>query len=384
VTSRRIPSRVPEVDCPIAENKIHIIAVGFFVSLSFLNHNDVYAWDSKGHEVVGGIADQLLTRQTASRVEKLLGSDIKTLRVASVWADCAKEVKPNQDGFHYQRDPRYHSPSCDVFETSEEIARMEDYVSRNWMQNCGAGTGEEPCHKQYHYADVAIQHDHYDRAYVGTSDHDIVGVINASIDVLEGKASLSPFNIKDKKEALLLLSHFVGDIHQPLHVVSIYINGHNHAFDPDISGSDRSKSTETHGGNLIEVGTTNLHAEWDHVSRGVSVDKLLANAKSQPITEGVVKSWSNKWASEAVVQAKKAFSGIEMTHDGAVKAGNWTVQFSDRPTYLKSKDALQEEQLSKAGARLAQLLNLIANRSNVQTQELSINESSIVNREMGR
>ena len=115
---------------------------------------------------------------------------------------------------------------------------MVDYVTRNWS-NCAYEDRPTNCHKAFHFADVAIQHDTYDRKDVGTSDHDVVAAINAAILVLQSKPAPTPFSIKDKKEALFLLAHFVGDLHQPLHVGAIYLNAAGGEVNPDVGVFDR-------------------------------------------------------------------------------------------------------------------------------------------------
>jgi hypothetical protein len=53
---------------------------------------------------------------------------------------------------------------------------MVDYVSRNWS-NCTYEDKPTNCHKAFHFADVAIQHDDYERRFIGTNDHDVVSAI---------------------------------------------------------------------------------------------------------------------------------------------------------------------------------------------------------------
>ena len=109
---------------------------------------------------------------------------------------------------------------------------------------------------------------------VGTSDHDIVAAINASIAVLQGGTAPAPFNIKNKREALRLLAHYVGDIHQPLHVVSIYLANDGQVVDPDSGTFD--PNSKTRGGLL--VGSAALHSEWDGVPAEMKSDPFLAAA----------------------------------------------------------------------------------------------------------
>jgi len=237
---------------------------------------------------------------------------------------------------------------------------MEDYVRRNW-DNCRRNLKDDPCHKQYHYADVAIQHDHYERIYAGTSDHDIVSAIEAAIAVLQGQPAPTPFSIKDQQEALFLLAHFVGDVHQPLHVGAVYIDKHDHPINPDGPGKKFDPATETRGGNSIDDGSGNLHSEWDGISKTLNPAKIsataISRAKAIGESSGPVRSWSAAWATDTVVASHTAFRGITYSHPG--QKGLWIAHFSDRAKYLATKRRVQSDQLVKAGARLAQALNAI-------------------------
>ena len=148
----------------------------------------VWAWGHQGHETIGAIADALLVGTPAEKeVRNLLGAE--KLATAALWADCVKGVG-NGAPYHYHLNSRY--PECDPFQhSSAGREEMEDYVRRN-APGCHAGGGEELCHKTYHYADVAIEHDSYDRADVGTSDHDVVSAITAAIARLKGQAVPPP------------------------------------------------------------------------------------------------------------------------------------------------------------------------------------------------
>ncbi len=319
----------------------------------------VWAFGSRGHQVAGAIADKMLNAHAAAEVKKNLGMP---LRAASTWADCVKDVMPVAGvGLRYRADPKYHA-ACASFETAAGIARMQSYVQRNW-KTCSTDPKVSACHKKYHFADVAIQQSGYDRAYAGTSDHDIVSAINAAVAVLHGQTTPAPFSIRDKKEALLLLAHLVGDLHQPLHVGSVYLDSQNQAIDPGTAGTPIAKSTDTLGGNAIEDGSTNLHAEWDDVSTALNplalAPPLLAEARAVPATAGDFNAWPTAWATETVLAARNAYKGLSYTHQGALKAGDWVVKMADRPAYAAQRRALQEQQVTRAGARLAQLLNAI-------------------------
>jgi hypothetical protein len=319
----------------------------------------LWAFGPRGHQVVGALADQMLSAHAAAQVKTNLGM---TLRNAATWADCVKDVKPVAGvGLRYQADPKFHA-ACSAFETPVGIARMESYAQRNW-KTCSTDPRVSACHKKYHFADVAVQRGRYDRAFAGTSDHDIVSAIGAAVAVLQGQPAPAPISIRDKKEALLLLAHLLGDLHQPLHVGSVYLDAQNKPMDPGNAGTPIDKATDTVGGNDIEDGGSNLHAEWDDVSTSMNPlalpGPLLAAARAVKATDGDLKDWPAAWATETVAAAHGAFDGLAFSHSGAQKAGDWVVKIPDRPAYAAQRRNVQEKQVAHAGARLAQLLNAI-------------------------
>lgn len=340
-----------------ASRSLPAFALTLSLALSLISlPQTVLAWGALGHQTVGSVADQLIAGSNAEKqVRKLLGSTVP-LKTAAVWADCAKGVVRKEDGsWHYE--PARHYDECKPFETPSRIAAMEDYARRN-AEHCGGSSSDEACrHKSFHYTDVSNLRDHYDKAYIGTSDHDVVSAIQACILVLQGKAAPAPFDIKTKKEALLLLSHFVGDIHQPLHVTAVYLDKEGHVVDPDAGAFD--PATATRGGNSIEDGSTGLHSEWD------SIDSVLSNtlqsptgateARAVPKTRGAPLNWPTAWASDSVRSGHAAFAQLTFGPQGTDE--HWSA--THPKTYAKERRTLQHTQLVKGGARLAQLLTAL-------------------------
>jgi hypothetical protein len=337
--------------------------------LAIAANTPAFPWDYQGHEMVGAIADQMLTDNAKQKVREILGF---TLQVAAPWPDCVRSVvhKADDNKFSYLPSPlhpSYRIP-CKSFETevgsaepsqpSPEQARMEDYAKRNWY-NCTYITSTPGgCHQAFHFADVAIQRDSYNRRHVGTSDHDVVSAINACIVVLQGRPAPVPFSIIDKKEALFLLAHFVGDIHQPLHVGAIYLDSNGTRVDPDATGL--YSDTETQGGNSINDGKRNLHSEWDEIppAWGVTPDAtMLAEARAVPPMPGPINRWAAGWASDTLMKARDAFEGLTFSVPPDHKG--WDVHFADKQAYEKNAEKIKRAQLAKGGARLAQLLNSI-------------------------
>ena len=140
-----------------------------------------------------------------------------------------------------------------------------------------------------------------------------------------------------RREALLFLVHFVGDMHQPLHC------------------SDDSD----HGGNdvTVEFGRSrmNLHHLWDTalLERLPPEDQLFA-ALEREITPAEQAEWSSgtveSWAGESFEAARKVvYGGLPETEPGAVPVLG--------ASYEQAADPVVRRQLEKAAVRLAAILN---------------------------
>lgn len=314
-----------------------------------------FAWGAEGHQTVGAIADQLLVGTKAGAQVKALLGDTSLEKIA-VWADCVKGISPEKD-FAYTSTGRY--PECAQFETASGIAAMADYVRRN-NTNCNPAFDEENCHKQYHYADVALQHDHYETGLAGTSDHDVVHAIQAAILVLEDKPQPKPFQFKDKHEALAVLAHYVGDIHQPLHVGSVFLDAAGKKVNPDEGHYDHG--TNTIGGNALQCPCGNLHALWDDIPQqfkhGRMNDMLAKKARAVAKPAAAIGQWPVLWANDAIHDAKTVFNGTQFSQSTPNKRGNnWSIALPLE--YEKTMQNVKEDALVRAGAHLAQVLQAI-------------------------
>ena len=155
------------------------------------------AWDFPGHRIVGAIADLVLLQHypaaqqpVSELLEKRDGTTIekRTLSQVSVFPDCAK---------------RGNVPFCGRPPSDEERA----YAERNRH------------HDKFHFTDVPLQQPTYRPGSAGTEGIDVVQMIAYAVDQLSGKhpPAKPDVNLTDT-EAVWLLAHLVGDIHQPLHV----------------------------------------------------------------------------------------------------------------------------------------------------------------------
>jgi hypothetical protein len=306
------------------------------------------AYGHQGHETVGLIAASLIKGTNAEKQVKRLLQKEETLATASEWADCAK-------GFTY----------CHADPTEE----MKDFVQRN------------PNHHAYHYTDIPFQLRAYKKGEIGTTPDDVVNIMEDAIRVLKNQPQQNPAHNLKKREALVVLVHMTGDIHQPMHVGAAYISEDDEFIVP--RNEEEAKSTFTQGGNLLCDRSKGVHSYWDTdlVLRAMRVSKvknsvelaqvLLTKAKKIKVDPGVATNWPMRWATESlqlselelapitVVQKRKAGPGRSPCEASDPNSSNyvWDVRLPDE--YGPEGATTVSEQLSKAGARLAWLLRAI-------------------------
>jgi hypothetical protein len=244
-------------------------------------------WGGDGHKIVAQVAYDNLTANAKNEVDRLLDGD--TLATFSVWPDQVKHT-PN-----YSWSAPYHFADMD-----------EDEDQFTFVQDCPEGK----C------------------------------VVQA---ILDYSTTLSAADTsKDQKvEALKFLTHYVGDIHQPLHI------GHK---------GDK-------GGNGINVSffgsNKNLHSVWDEgllKRKGKTWTQYAADLESK-IKPADKTTWLSvtdpaAWATES---HRLAEDHAYRQPAGAV-IQNGDVLGQD---YYNDNIVIVDEQLTKAGLRLAQMLNTI-------------------------
>src|SRR5437762_341636 len=125
-----------------------------------------------------------------------------------------------------------------------------------------------------HHTAIPIQETHYRAGSVGAKPIDVVHMLRNCIAIIEGhnNATNNPTGIT-QKTALRLLVHYVGDIHQPLHVGTAYFGTNAQLVNP----SSTTGAQADGGGNLIGFHGTNLHAYWDTTA----VQNAMAAADEQ-------------------------------------------------------------------------------------------------------
>ncbi len=250
-----------------------------FFLLILLFATQVWAWGPQGHMVVAEVAENNLTPTARAAIRKILNN--KSLASVSTWAD---SIKGQSQWTHTKP---WH------FVTIED---GDDYTTS--------------------------EHNH---------EGDVVGAITEMVQILS-RRNADPVS---KENALKFIIHFVGDIHQPLHVGR---------------GDDR-------GGNEIRINfegrNSNLHALWD----------TLMIMRS-PMDYAAYASWleSEKSFSPPYDLPAFSFSTIiseDMNARAAIYNFAATIEGPIRVTdaYYKRNVDLMNRQLLTGGKRLAKLLN---------------------------
>ncbi len=331
--------------------------------LSLLVAATAHAFGSQGHMAVGNLGDKLIEgTAAAAQVKAILGPG-ERLRQAAIWPDCARAVVQAGGGFKYAPNPMYPQKDCAFFETPAGKQELIDYVARNW-DNCEYGGEKKECHKAFHFADIPLQLGHYAPDSVGAAPHDIVHGITAAIVFLRDGTRTEPFRFGDgdqgRREALRLLAHLLGDVHQPLHVGAVYLTASGRATNPKKTNKS-SADSETRGGNLLVVGPKkNLHEQWDAINKSLGAEDLTGEAAGVLASTGAIEGWAALWATESIGQARNAYRGLSFGKKKTTGSDQgWPVVFKDRPAYLKAQDAIEKEQVTRGGARLAEVLQVL-------------------------
>lgn len=245
------------------------------------------SWGTTGHFAVGLIAQRHLTSQAAAAVSDLLGAE--TLADVSTWADDVRgqAAYAHTDKWHYINLPG-------------GISKESDFAARV----------------------CAMKGDNVYRAVLKCSE------------TLRSDAGR-----EEKVEALKFLVHFVGDLHQPMHV----------------------SHEEDRGGNSIQVKyrnqPANLHSVWDSKlldDKGLGYEKIADRYDSASPRQ--VARWQQdslmQWLWESYQASERLYAEVEQPGGRKMKRA-----------YYKEHIAIAYQRTEMAGIRLAGMLNEIFDHS---------------------
>ena len=309
---------------------------GLAVAITVTLAGPARAWDDFGHMQVAAAAYQRLAAKTRTRVDALL----KLNPHYNDWVVGAK--KRDQPRVAFLRAATW----ADAIK-SDRAYKDDDQKASTAGQNIGYA--DRLRHKYWHFVDSPFSPD-------GTPVIDAPAP-NALTQLTLFKQALCSATTTDdvKGYDLVWLLHLVGDVHQPLHTVSRF---------------DKADPLGDRGGNLVQI-TGNqqppvcddprycpfgppaeLHAFYDDVTgSGYCAEEVqaAADALPRPSARKAAISDESVWVSEGVQLAQTA------VYVPPVGLGDGP--FSLDAAYQKAALALGREQISLAGARLANLLN---------------------------
>jgi hypothetical protein len=245
-----------------------------------------------------------------------------------------------------------------------------------------------PDNPEWHFVDLPLGATAYSATSPGAGPNDVVHAVAKCIDILESPTVDPNFS---KLQALRLLVHFVGDIHQPLHTATGYydVSGTQIALLKDPAAVDGKPNDR--GGNQLCLHPAKangdcanfdeLHAFWDsdmvkHVAGSQSVTKLaqalnnkLADATWKAAQQAQLRNpsgvnyhhWAERWVKNSVTQANGVYdNGVTFGTPHFLANGNLnTIEITLSPTYPDDQLERATVQLAAAGLHLAALLNKI-------------------------
>ncbi len=256
------------------------------------------AWGHVGHQVVATIAQDNLTSQARTMVEKILGPG-EDLASVSTWADSVVKSRPETAPWHFF--------NLDVRQSQGE----------------------------YDIADVCKDH--------GC----VVDQIEKDCGILAQRFA----SRRDKREALKFLVHFLGDVHQPLHC----------ADDKDRGGNEKWFRYYGPHGNSRHYTWVNFHSFWDNLLEVKAQEnpQRLAARLEQGVSPQDVKAWAqgkpSDWAYESFRIAQNDIYK-DLPEGPLMEKNRWGRDLPE-DYYSPRMRAIVDRQLEKAGVRLAFLLN---------------------------
>jgi hypothetical protein len=293
-------------------NSVSRLAVFGLLAALCAGAEKAHAWGDEGHEIIGLIALHFLSPAVHARVAQILAGDdtglvAQDLAHEATWADKYRDSDRDGARLRYQTTRAWHFVDLEIRE-APDLRRA--------------------CHGEPRLPEGTP-------ASSGPPEDCVLDKIEEFFAELADRKT----DERERRLALQFLLHFVGDLHQPLHV------GDDHD-----QGGNRKITT---GPNLAE---SNLHHQWDvaFVERLGPDSATIARALIAQIREEDIRQWTRgtprDWALETYAIAKTHAYGLLPPVDGS---GLYPLS----EAYVSDATRIGAEALRKAGVRLASLLN---------------------------
>jgi hypothetical protein len=241
------------------------------------------SWGVTGHRTIGRIAENHLSPNAKAAVQELLGTE--TLASVSTWAD--------------------------------EVRSQPDYRQ----------TGP------WHFLNLplGLSYPEFEKLVKGMTGENVYSALLNEEQALSDKTTPR----EKKVEALKFIVHFVGDLHQPMHI----------------------SRAEDKGGNTIQLNYegagTNLHSLWDTKlieHEGLTYEQLAE--KYDRISPAQIKQWQSdpliRWIWESYEISSRLYAEVDAMTNRSID-----------DSYYQGHIAIIHERIGQAGIRLAGVLNEI-------------------------
>ncbi|XP_030552739.1 endonuclease 2 [Rhodamnia argentea] len=276
--------------------------IGFVLALSIFRV--AHGWGIDGHYTICKIAQSRLTGAAANAVKQLLPESAEDLASVCSWADRVK--------FHYHWSSELH-----FIDTPDNLCNYQ------YNRDCKDENGEK--------------------------GRCVAGAINNYTSQLLGYESSSFRAAYNLTEALMFLSHFMGDIHQPLHV----------GFTSDKGGNTIDVHWYTRKQVLHHVWDDNIIETAEDRYYSSDVDVLVAAIQQNITNEWAdqVKDWETCGSTKPPCSDTYASESITAACEWAYKDVSEGSVLED--AYFLSRLPTVHLRLAKGGVRLAATLNSI-------------------------
>ena len=297
-----------------------------------------FGYGHEGHQAIAEIARTHLSPSAHAAVIQILGTD--DLASIATWLDDVRAAGRNRGSM-------------------KGDGEAKDFNKRF------------PKSSSWHFVNFPVGSSRYDPASVFATENDVIHAVSLAIKTLEGASTgLS------RAEALKVLVHCVGDLHQPLHCITGYYDISNPTT-PRLLTSDEATldSAEDAGGNaLFFTKSENLHELFDtillkRIVKGTDYHQLAAEVERQnkagiQTSPGDYHQWHKQWASETVKLGTDAYRGLifgtATTSPGRGRSVRLhRINITLPPGYESTEADVLASQIARAGLRLAELLNSI-------------------------
>jgi hypothetical protein len=255
--------------------KIKLLLLIPFLFFMKSSSDEAVFWGKNGHRATGEIAEKHLTRKAKRSIDKILKG--QSLAFVATYAD---EIKSDKK---YNKYYSWHYINMDLDQTYEQAEK--------------------------------------------NPKGDLVTGINTCIEILNDKNSSDD----EKNFHLKMLVHFMGDLHQPMHI----------GRKEDKGGNSIQVEWFGKGSNLHRVWDTNMIDDWE-----MSYIELADNADdlSKTQIETIEKGTLIDWVNEVHIVTNEVYNSVEKGENLRYK-------------YSYNHFGTVRTQLQKGGIRLAKVLN---------------------------